>query len=113
MAYLDGSRDLRAYLASKLAAARAELASLDPDFLLTENADVLVTALLQRHLPQSLSVDWDGVRSSPITETTTRVRDQFFEDRVFDAHASRVVLTFPVEGDAEMLNYQASTYTLS
>lgn len=104
-------RGLRDYLHGRLKAAQAELASLDADYVLSENEDVLVTALLEKHMPKSLAVDWKAVTRSEISEVTTRVRDQFELDRVFTVPASKVVLSFPITGSTEVLGYQASTFS--
>ena len=113
MNYYDSSNDLGAYFASRLEAALRELAQVDPDYLLSENAEVLLTAITQRHIPSPVTVDWEGVSRSKVQETSTLVRDQFFDDRIYDVPASKVTLTFPLTGDAELLKRRASTFTAS
>lgn len=107
MSYYDGDR-LGNYLRKHLKEAHAELARLDPDVLLAENADVLIEALMSKHLPTEISVDWDGVMSSGITEVTTKVWDQFGRDRMYEVPASKTTLRFPTRGTLEMLRYPAS-----
>ena len=113
MNYYNSSNDLSVYLASRLKSALHELAQVDPDHLLSENAEVLLATIAQKHIPSPLSIDWDGVSRSDIQETSTRVRDQFFDDRIYDVPASKVTLTFPLTGDAELLKHRASTFTTS
>lgn len=113
MNYWNSGTDLRAYLSKRLNSASAELASIDPDYLLAENADVLLTGLVQKHIPEPVRIEWSDVTRSEVQETKTRVHDQFLADRVYDVPASRVRLTFPICGDPEMLKYRASTFTLS
>jgi hypothetical protein len=104
---------LSEYLRGRLRHALDELSGLDPDLLLSENTDVLVSALLAKHMPIAIEVDWDSPTRSPVSEVSTQARDEFFPDRVYTVSASKVVITFPVSGTAEMLAYQASTFSLS
>jgi hypothetical protein len=106
-------RRLDDYLRGRLRRALDELAGLDPDLLLNENADVVVSALLEKHMPTEIAVDWNGATRSPITEVNTQVRDQFDPDEVYTVPASKVVVSFPISGTTEMLDYQASTFGLS
>jgi hypothetical protein len=46
-------------------------------------------------------------------EVTTQVRDQFRRDQIHTVPASKVVVSFPVTGTTEMLDYQASTFSFS
>lgn len=96
------------YLRGRLKAAQDELAGLDPDYLVSENEDVLVAALIEKHLPKPVEVDWDGVTRSEVAEVTVQVPDQFGRDRIYDVPASKVTFSFPISGTAEMLAYQAS-----
>lgn len=106
-------RQLGDYFRGRLKSALDELAATDPDTLLSENGDVLVAALLENHMPTEISVDWDGATRSPVTEVTTQVRDQFERDQIYTVPASKIVVSFPISGTAEMLSYQASTYSIS
>ena len=104
---------LEDYLRGRLRRALDELNSLNPDVILSENPDVLVAALLVKHMPEEITVDWDGATRTPVSEVKTQVHDQFERDRVFTVPASRVVVSFPISGTSEMLDYQASTFSLS
>lgn len=106
-------RRLDDYLRGRLKRALDELASIDPDVILAENADVVVASLLGKHMPAEIRIDWDGATRTPVTEVTTQVRDQFGRDEVYTVPASKVVVTFPITGTTEMLDYQASTFTIS
>lgn len=111
MGYRVSGADLSWYLGEKLNAARAELSKLDPDYLLRENAEVLLGALIHKYIPEPIRVAWDDVTRSGVEETMTLVRDAFFDDRVYEVPASKVRLTFPIFGESIMLDYRASTYT--
>lgn len=100
------------YLHDRQQKALSELERMDPDVLLCENIDVVVAQLLTKHLPAPTTIDWDSATAEPIAETTMQVTDPFF-DRTSTVPASRVVVTYPATGDTMMLNYQASTYSLS
>ena len=106
-------RRLDDYLRGRLTRALEELARLDPDTLLSENADVLVAALLGKHLPTEIAVEWSSPTRSPVSEVTTQVCDFFDHDEVYTVPASKVVVSFPVTGTTEMLDYRASTFSLS
>ena len=110
---LGTGRRLDDYLRDRLKRALDELARIDPDALLTENADVVVADLLGKHLPTEIAVDWEAATRSPVTEVTTQVRDQFDRDEIYTVPASKVVVSFPVSGTTEMLDYQASTFSMS
>lgn len=105
-------RRLDDYLRGRLKRALDELAGIEPDVILSENADVLVAALLGKHMPTEISVDWGDATRTPVTEVTTQFNDQFERDRVYDVPASRVVITFPISGTTEMLDYQASQFSI-
>lgn len=60
-----------------------ELAALDPDYLLSD-----------------------------VAEVTVKVPDQFDRDEVYVVPASKLVLSFPISGTTDMLNYQASTFSM-
>lgn len=104
--------DLGAYLAGCGASARSELEHLPPETILAENADVLVASLIQQFVPERVNVDWAGVVRSEILETKIAMRDSFYPDRTFQVPGSRVVLSFPLSGDPELLRLDASTRTL-
>jgi hypothetical protein len=74
---------------------------------------VIVASLLSKHMPSEIKVDWDGATRTPVTEVTTQVRDQFDPDEVYTVPASKVVVSLPITGTTEMLDYQASTFGLS
>lgn len=106
-------RQLRDYLGDCQKRALDDLAMMDPDDLLSENLDVIVAALLGRHAPSEIVVDWNGATRSPVTEVTTQVRDEFDHDRRHTVAASKITVSYPISGTTEMLDYQASTYSLS
>jgi len=101
------------YLRARLNRALDELARTDPDVILSENVDVIVSALVGRHMPTEIAVDWDAPTRSPVTEVTTQVRDQFDRDEIYTVPASKVVISFPTFGTIEMLDYQASTFSIA
>ncbi|HEX5089627.1 MAG TPA: hypothetical protein VFV89_17600 [Nocardioides sp.] len=100
------------YLRGRLEDALGELARIEPDVLLAENADVTVAGLLQKHMPDEIKVDWAGATRTPVTEVTTQFRDQFDREEIYTVPASKVVVSFPVSGTTEMLDYQASTFSM-
>jgi hypothetical protein len=69
--------------------------------------------LLGKHMPTEIKIDWDGTTRTPVTEVTTQVRDQFGRDEIYTVPASKVVVSFPVTGTMEMLDYQGSTFSMS
>lgn len=69
--------------------------------------------LLGKHMPTEIKIDWDGATRTPVTEVTTQVRDQFGRDEIYAVPASKVVVSFPVTGTTEMLDYRASTFSIS
>ncbi|MGH8826182.1 MAG: hypothetical protein ACRDVZ_01025, partial [Jiangellaceae bacterium] len=81
--------------------------------ILSENVDVVVAALLGKHMPTEIEVDWDGATRTPVTEVTTQVRDQFDRNEIYTVPASKVVVSFPIAGTTEMLDHQASTFSIS
>ncbi|WP_280454309.1 hypothetical protein [Nocardia brasiliensis] len=101
------------YLRRRLRAALTELDGLAADYLLSENEEILVMALLQKNMPKPIEIDWAGVSRSQVTEVRTQVRDQFDRSEVFEVPASKVTLHFPFTGTKELLEYPASTYSLS
>lgn len=101
------------YLRGRLTRALAELAGIDPDVILSENVDVVVAVLLEKHLPTEIRIDWDGATRTTVTEVTTQVRDQFDRDEIYTVPASKVVVSIPISGTTEMLDYQASTFSIS
>lgn len=101
------------YLRGRLTRALAELAGIDPDVILSENVDVVVAVLLEKHMPTEIRIDWDGATRTPVKEVTTQVRDQFDRDEIYTVPASKVVVSIPISGTTEMLDYQASTFSLS
>ncbi|MFV9460269.1 hypothetical protein ACNJ7E_43515 [Rhodococcus sp. NM-2] len=106
------SRRLADYLQDRLTSAQKELNSLNADYLLSENDNVLIAALLEKHMPKPFGVSWAGVTRSPVTEVSTRIQDQFHRDRIHTVPASKITLSFPFTGTADLLNYQASTFNM-
>lgn len=106
-------RRLEDYLRGRLKSALGELANIDPDVILSENVDVIVAGLLEKYMPTEIQVDWLDASRTPVTEVTTRVRDQFDRNEIYTVAASKVVVTFPISGTTEMLEYHASTFSLS
>lgn len=107
----SNNRELRVLMREKGAAAAKQVAALDPDYLLSENEDVLLEQLTQG-FPEPVTVDWDGVTRSPVIEATAEFHDRFEPGRVFNVPASRIVLSFPTTGTLSILDYQASTFTM-
>ncbi|AFS13661.1 MULTISPECIES: hypothetical protein [Mycobacterium avium complex (MAC)] len=94
-------------------AAFDDLERLDPDTLLSENLDVLVHGLLARHVPEPVSVDWTAVSGTPVQETTIeRTTMEFGERRDHRIPGSRITISWPLTGTAEILRRQASQFTL-
>ena len=109
-----GSRGrLDDYLRDRLKRALDDLARIDPDLLLAEQADVVVAALLGEHMPTEISVDWGSATRSPVTEVTTQVRDRFEREKTYTVPASKVVVLFPISGTTKMLDFQASHFSMS
>ena len=106
-------RRLDDYLRSRLKHALNELAGIDPDVILSENVDVVVAILMGKYMPSEISIDWNGATRTPVTEVTTQFRDQFDREKNHTVPASKVVVSFPIAGTTEMLDYQASTFSIS
>ncbi|NKZ80512.1 hypothetical protein GTA28_28310, partial [Rhodococcus hoagii] len=104
---------LEDYLHARLQRALVELAGIDPDAFLSENTDVLVAGLLERHMPTEIVVDWNEPSRTPVTEVVTQERDRIVPGRVYRVPASKLVVSFPISGSAELLDYQASTFSIS
>ena len=100
------------YLRGRLQRALDELAGIGPDVVLSENTEVIVAALLEKHMPTAIEVDWGGATRTPVTEVTTQVRDQFDRDEIYTVPASKLVISIPIVGTTEMLDYQASTFSM-
>lgn len=95
-------------------AAFDELERIDADTLLSENLDVLVHDLLARHLPEPVSVDWNAATATPVQEVTIeRSSMEFGERRNYRYAGSRITVSWPLTGTAEILRRQASQFTLS
>lgn len=95
-------------------AAFDELERLDADTLLSENLDVLVCGLLARHMPEPVSVDWTAATATPVQEVTIeRSSMEFGERRDYRFPGSRITVSWPLTGTAEILRRQASQFTLS
>jgi hypothetical protein len=94
-------------------AAFDELDRLDADTLLSENLDVLVHGLLARHVPEPVSVDWTAASGTPVEEMTIeRTTTEFGERRDYRFPGSRITISWPLTGTAEILRRQASQFTL-
>jgi hypothetical protein len=96
-----GEQRLDDYLRGRLTRALAELAGIDPDVILSENVDVVVAVLLEKHMPTEIRIDWDGATRTPVTEVTTQVRDQFDRDEIYTVPPSKVVVSIPISGTTE------------
>ncbi|QNJ91217.1 hypothetical protein HZU40_23790 [Mycolicibacterium fluoranthenivorans] len=95
-------------------AAFSELENLDPDTLLMENIDVLVHGLLARHMPEPVSVDWTAASGTPVQEVMIeRSSTRYGERRDYRFPGSRLTVSWPLTGTAEILRLQASEFTLS
>lgn len=101
------------YLSARLQRALAELSAMDPDDHLRENVDVVVAYLLGKHLPTPIDVQWDNPTAEPISEVVANVPGQFERDRTHTVNASKIVITYPVSGTTRMLDFAASTSSLS
>jgi hypothetical protein len=94
-------------------AALDELNRLDADTLLSENLDVLVHGILARHVPEPVLVDWSAVSGTPVQEMTIeRTTMEFGERRDYRIPGSRITISWPLTGTAEILRRQASQFTL-
>lgn len=102
--------ELGQFLQEKKAEAARRVGTLDPDYLLSENEDVLIEELMSG-FPEPIAVDWAGVTRSKVSEATAEYHDRF-DSRSFQVPASRIVLSFPATGTLQLLEYQASTFTL-
>ncbi|MFE3447070.1 hypothetical protein ACFXNW_28895 [Nocardia sp. NPDC059180] len=100
------------YLGQRSRAALADLEALPADYLLSENEDILVAALLQRHMPKPIEIDWAGVERSAVSETTTQSWDHFDRSQSHEVPASKLSLHFPFTGTKALLEHQASTYSM-
>jgi hypothetical protein len=108
-----GGPMLAELLDQRTRAALDALARLDADVLLSENLDVLVHGLLAEHMPQPVSVDWTAPSSTPIEETSIeRNVDDFGYMRKFHVAASRITITWPLTGTAELLRRHAARFML-
>ncbi|WP_434970379.1 hypothetical protein [Microbacterium sp. bgisy207] len=110
MANPDFTRRLDEYLGDCLQRARAAVAQLDPDYLLSENEDLLLGGLLRDNLPRPVSLAWDAISQTGIEETQVQVRDQFYPDREYTRPASRIRIRVPIDGDPMLLTLRATTY---
>lgn len=109
---LGAEQRLDDHLRGRLKRALDELSGIDADVLLSENVEVVVAALLDKHMPTEVEVDWGGATRTPVTEVTTQVRDPFRPGQIYTVPASRVVVSIPILGTTEVLNYRASTFSL-
>lgn len=106
-------RRLGDYLRGRLKNALDDLARIEPDVILSENIDVVVADLIGKHMPTEIKVDWDEATRTPVTEATIQIQDRFEHDEIHTVPASKVVVSIPISGTTEMLDYQASTFGIS
>jgi hypothetical protein len=99
--------ELRDFLHQRISNATDDVGRLDAEYLLAENEDVLVASIVAKHMPEQVTVLWDEASRSAVTETTTQVRDAFGR-QTFTVPASRIVISYPITGDSELLAYRAS-----
>lgn len=109
----NGLPELRTHLLDKQERARQELGRLPADYLLSENEDVLVAGLVEKHFPEPVFVDWAQATRSEISETQVQQHDPFNHGVVRNLPGSSLTITFPVTGDGELLKFQASTFNMS
>lgn len=106
----QNGRTLHDHLTGCLNRAIIELDQIDADTLLSENEDVLVAELLDKHMPRSIEIDWDGVTGSPTTEVKKEERDPFRPNQTYKVAASKMTLSVPYIGSKSILDYNASTF---
>lgn len=105
---------LAGLLGQSTRAAFNELDRLDADLLLSENLEVLVHGLLAWHMPVPVSVDWTAISGTPVQETTIkRTVREFGEQRDYHIPGSRMTISWPLTGTAEILRRKASQFTLA
>lgn len=110
MAHPDFTRQLDEYLRDRLQRARDAVTQLDPDYLLSENEDLLLAGILRDYLPLPVSLAWDAMSQTGIEETQVQVPDQFYPDHEYSRPASRIRIHVPIDGDPALLTLKASTY---
>lgn len=99
--------ELRLFLQGAVADAMQEVAHMDADYLLAENEDVLIAAIVSKFMPEPVTVVWDNPSRSAVRETAMQIRD-VFDQRTLTVPASCVVISYPIEGTSRLLYYQAT-----
>lgn len=107
-----GSGELDNHLRTYLADAVAEVDGMDPDALLAEDADVLVSMLLDAHMPVEVSFDWKNVTRSETVETTLHLPDRYTH-QMREVRASRIVFSYPILGTVSLLTHRTRTIDFS
>lgn len=104
--------ELRTLLYDQLSHARASIDQIDSDALLAENPDVIVGSLISTHIPADIRVEWESASRSPVIEVRHPRRDPF-DGTPYNVAASKVTVSFPIEGDGHLFSYQASRFSLA
>ncbi|OJV59123.1 MAG: hypothetical protein BGO38_17810 [Cellulomonas sp. 73-145] len=109
MTRLGSQGELRTYLDGRLQAALVDVENHDAERLRFDQS-AAIDYVVERASLEKIVVDWSSLSRSEPRETTIR-RREFGE--TYDVAAQRVDFFVPVSGDAQLLAYRASTYTLS
>lgn len=104
--------DLDSYLEVCAQKAKDELSYLKEEDLLNENEEVIVATLLASSLPRPVDIQWDAPTRSPIVETTIERADPFGRG-IVNIPGSKMTVSYPASGSTGILNYRASTSSLS
>jgi hypothetical protein len=104
--------ELSALLRNQLVQAQRAVDVLDPDTLLAANPEVLVEELVRTYIPRDVLVRWEDASRSEVRETRITRRDPF-RDGVFVVAASEVKVSFPIDGDPQLLGLRASSFNLA
>lgn len=100
------------HLARALRAAHDELARLPADTIVAENEDVLISDLVDKHIPSPVSISWESATRSVPSETTVGFPEAFNRNNVHIVPADAVTVRVPISGSAEILTMQASTFSM-
>ncbi|MBJ7287575.1 hypothetical protein [Williamsia sp.] len=112
MSPFGGGSELGNHLHSHLNTAITEVDRMDPDALLAEDADVLVSRLLDEHMPVEVSFDWGNATRSPTKETTLHLPDRHTRE-MRQVRASQFVVSYPILGTVSLLTHRARTIDFS
>jgi hypothetical protein len=104
--------ELRSVLASRAQRALDAVAQIPEAQLLAENLDVLVASVAEPNCPGSIRPRWDEMTAGDAREATTAVR-RMLDGRELTVPSLALDVHVPVDGPAELLRYQASSFTLS